>query len=204
MLGRFTLTVSRVETVPLTETFSRTGEGLGLALFVELSLPEPDPAVTAEIATLKEEANRVAQAISNLRFTRRNADDSELTGRLVEVVEKLERLEEEAYGREPRTRLFRRGVHVVDGGGDEYRPGGYATQDTYESQMRFRRGSAEQPFTMLASSWEDAGYAEGASEQEWVLLFRLPPTARDLTVVIENPAPEEGRPRSVAVPLGRP
>jgi hypothetical protein len=193
-----------METVSLTESFSRTGEGLGLAVFLELSIPEPDPAVAAEIVQLGEEATRIAQTISNMRLTRRNFDDSELTEKLAEAVERREELEEQAYRRKPRARLLARAISVVEEDGEEYRPSGYVMEKTYETQMLFRRGSAEEPFTMLASMQERAGYREGGSPQEWVLMFRLPPTSRDLTLLIENPWPSEGQPRSAAVALGRP
>ena len=200
-LGPLTLKVSRVETVSLTETFSRTGEGLGLAVFVELAMPEPSSAVASEIAALREEANRIAQTISNMRSTRRNFDDSELTEQLVEAVERLEELEEKAYMREPRARLFTRSIQVVEQSGEDHRTAGYVTEETYEMQMRFRSGRPEEPFMMLAASREAAGYREGGSPQDWVLLFRLPPDAANLTLLIDNPSRQEGQPRSYAVSL---
>lgn len=196
-IGPFSLNISQIETVPLTES-SRKGEGLGLAAFVELTIPPPDPAVATEIAKLRDEGQRIGQEISNMRFTRRNFDDSELTKDLVKALERREELEEEAYRHGPRMRLLQRAIRVTEKDGKEYRPSGLVTKKTYDGQMSSRR------FAMLASSRELGGYSEGASSQEWVLLFRLPPTARDLTLLIENPWPGEGQPHSAAIGLGRP
>ena len=202
-MGPFTVTVSGAETVALAGGSSGSHEGVGLVLFVDLSIADPGPELTAEIERLKEEEQSVAQAISNGRFTRRNFDDSELTARLADLLEEREQLEEEAYRSVPRNRFLRRGIRVIDAGGEEVGPGGYVTEETYDTQMR-SGGSAQRPFEMLAASRENAGYAEGASDQEWVLLFRLPQAARDVTAVLQNPDPREGQPRSVAVPLGKP
>jgi hypothetical protein len=202
-LGPFSLSIADIETASLSES-SRRGEGLGLAVFLELTIPPPDPAVATEIAKLRDEEQRIGQEISNMRFTRRNFDDSELTKDLVKALERREELEEEAYRNGPRMRLLQRGIRVTEKDGKEYRPSGLVTKKTYDGQMSSGRGSRDQPFAMLALTRELGGYSEGASSQEWVLLFRLPPTARDLTLLLENPWRDEGQPHSVVIELGNP
>ncbi len=203
-VGEFTLRVAKVETF-LTQAKSGTDGGLGLSVFVKLSLI--DPRAASEIAALVEKEQRIASKISNMRATREHSDesersrfdDSELTDSLADLIEK----EEELARIRPRSRLFTRAIRVVDEEGKEYRLSGYVMEKTYATQMRFREGTTEELFRWLATMQEGAGYTKGESGQEWVLLFRLPRGAGDLTLLIENPEPHEGQARLYAVPLGR-
>ena len=193
--GPFTLRVSRLETVSLTETFSRTGEGLGLALFLRLSLSD---SLASDLAALLDEDRRIGQQISNLRATRKDyqAEESELTERVIEVVDKLEEASER------RARLLRR-LRVVDAAGNEYRPSGFVAEKSYQGSMRWRSGSAEEPFLRSASDNELGRIERVDPEQDWVVLFKAAPAATGLTLLIENPEPWEGQLRRFAVPLGR-
>lgn len=200
-LGPFTVTVSRTETVPLPGGSAET-EDTGLALFVELEVPPPPAEVASRIAALRERESEVGSAIANGRSTQRNFDDSQLTEELEDLLGQRERLEEEAFHGAARNRLLRRAIHVVDADGEDHHPSGYVTRETYERQMRFRRGSAEDPFRMLAASRENAGYAAGATRQQWVLFFRVPPRAAGLAAVLTNTDRRKDQPRVVRVPLG--
>ena len=197
-IGPFTLSVSRKEIFYLPETSSRTSQGLGLAVFLKLSLA--DPHAIAEIAALVDEERRIGQTIADMRSTQRNFDDSELTDSLADLIEK----EEELARIRPRSNLFTRAIRVVDEEGKEYRLSGFVMEQTYATQMRFRERSTGELFDWLASLQEHAGYTQGESGQEWVLLFRLPRRAGDLSLRIRDPEPREGRPRQYAVSLGRP
>jgi hypothetical protein len=204
-VGEFTLRVAKIETV-LTQATSGTDGGLGLSVFVRLSLI--DPRAASEIAALVEKEERIASKISNMRATRGNLDeserspfdDSELTDSLVDAAEKREEL---ARIR-PRSRLFTQAIRVVDEEGKEYRLSGFVMEKTYATQMRFREGSTEELFRWLATLQEHAGYTQGESGQEWVLLFQLPRGGGNMTLLIKNPEPREGQPRLLAVALGRP
>ena len=189
------VSVSGVERVTGSGSSSGPGE-VGLAVFLEVALPEIDGAVGCRdrctCERRRETSCRPLQTDASRGGLRRVGAD----GRAGGGGERREKLEQEAYSQSSATvcsasdtsgRLERRGLRS-----ERLRHGSDVRQ-----QIGARSGAATAAFEMLASRARSRRTAEGESPQEWVLLFRLPATnGESLDLVVENPSPAAGQSRS--------